>query len=820
MGSEFQRFWNYVDPNGVSSRIDITALFNPEAIGRLTIADTQADVLAAGSAKRLGARTEETSKGAIDMVGRPLSSFSMGKAALDGVPQFLIAALGYWNRKSLYEIYENGGGLSRMWGTPPVVIDYQSRESPYGSADCVRRNLQELAVDRPTFILQIDNVFGELDFKSLLGFSQEKNAFMTLTLTTVDDPSQYGTVKLDGSGRVTGMCEKSVLTLSVEDAARLNPYDAAGEIIKITPGIAQQLGLPKESVDYTHTMTHENARMIDYRSLVGQKVGLSRTQQQKLGYTKINCGLYYLAPGARVLLNSQECLDFFAREGSDIGGNLIGWLLAQKFPVFGYELDQHSKAQMGKVMWRDAGFPRELLETTADIVQGRVAYYEIPGRIEGTDIFIMPGNTDASRRSREDILTQVRVGDVRIDTSRGRVVIGEDVELASGVALEGPTYVGHHAKIGVKNPNVQNRIRISGSSIEPYSRVGAVDETKIPGKGRLGNNVLVRRSIIGEHTIVVGGESERATTQVTELEVEGGSGKTYLPSLIGGDCRISGGCRLEGVEISPHHTIETTHMIGAKFTSLRTPALPPMTPEQERLRRDVEFGTPDPSQIHMVRMRGYQRAAREFALALNEKDMLYSLGRADVEIHRAASIRQERLQTENDRHKKEMERLYQIVHSIEREKPNLDDEERSFAANALKRLAVAGSLNTGSANSVKTVQYLQAASKLLDRGERKSAEALLNKAVERAGSGDDQVAKALADGLRPQLIKEIEISTMVKEIERISLVPGDTESEKRIKQSLSDTTRAMVNAMKDGLLTSDKIIDLNAKLSRERKRLR
>jgi hypothetical protein len=53
---EFPRFWNYVDPNGISSRVDLTAIFNPEAVGRLTIADTQGDILAAGGAKRLGAR--------------------------------------------------------------------------------------------------------------------------------------------------------------------------------------------------------------------------------------------------------------------------------------------------------------------------------------------------------------------------------------------------------------------------------------------------------------------------------------------------------------------------------------------------------------------------------------------------------------------------------------------------------------------------------------------------------------------------------------------------------------------------------------------
>ena len=822
MDPEYPRIWTYVDQNGISSRVDITAIFNSDAVGRLTIADTQADVLAGGTAKRLGARTEETSKGAIDVVGMPLSSFTLGKAALDGVPRFLIAALGYWNRKSLFEIYHDGTELSRLWKTPPVDMDYQTRESPYGSADCLRRNLEELGQDKPTFVLQLDNVFGELDFKSLLEFSKQKNAFMTLTLTTVDDPTLYGTVRLDKDKKVTGMCEKSVLTLAEDDARRLNPHDAVGDRIKITPGIAEQLGLPPESVDYPHLVTHEDARRIDYRKLVGKRVSLTRKQLQHLGYNKVNSGLYYLAPGARVVLNSQECLDLFAREGSDIGGNLIGWLQTQKFPVFGYDLDEHSTisvAKWGKVMWRDAGMARELLETAIDIIEGKVTYYEIPGRVEDTGVYLMPGATDASNKARSEIIRQMKAEEIRVDTSRGRVVVGENVEIAAGTTIEGPTYIGHQAKVGVKNPKVNNQILITASSIEPYSRIGVVDETRIPARGRLGNHVSIRRSILGEHTIIVGGETERTATEITEFETEGPTGKTYLPSLIGGDCRISGGCKLEGVEISPHHTIETSHMIGAKFTSNRTPALPPRTLEQEKLRRDVEFSTSDPSQIHIDRMRGYQRASRDFALRLDERNMLYALGRADIEIHRAASIRQERLQQENDRHRKAMEGLYRVVHQIERGEPDLTPSERSYGANALNRVHVNGSLNLTDHNTIKAIRYLYAASTLLEEEERKSSEALLNKALETAGVSGDHILQEMAKGMEPILRKEIEISTMIKKIGNTALTPGDANAAGDIRKALSDTTRKMVEAMNQGLMTSERITDLNVKLARERKRL-
>jgi NDP-sugar pyrophosphorylase family protein len=817
---EFPRFWNYVDPNGISSRVDLTAIFNPEAVGRLTIADTQGDILAAGSAKRLGARTEEASKGAIDMVGVPLSSFTIGKAALDGVPKFLVAALGYWNRSSLHDIYLDGSGLRRLWSTPPVVVDYQSRESPFGSADCVRRNLEELGGDKATFILQLDNVFGELDFNDILAESTRKAAFMTLTVTTVDDPTMYGTVKLDRDGRVTGMCEKSVLTLTEEDAGRLNPNDAVGETIKLTEGISRQLGLAPESVDYPHIMGPEDARKIDYRKLVGRKVSLSRTQLQHLGYTQQNCGLYYLAPGARVVLNSQECMDMFNREGSDIGGNLIGWLVKQRFPVYGYDLNAHSKGSVekwGKVMWRDAGVPRELLETMWDIVEGKVAYYQIPGRVEGRDVYIMPGTTDVSGKAREEIIRQISAGEVKVDTSKGRVVIGEDVEISPGTTIEGPTYVGRQAKVGVRHPKIRNSITITASSIEPYSRVGVVDETRIPPRGTLGNHVAVKRSIVGEHTTVVGGENDRHVTRITDLESAPGAG--YQPTLIGSDCRISAGCVLEGVEISPHHTIETTHMMGAKVTSYRSPWLQPTNKAQEDLRRKVEYAFPDPSAIHIERIKSYQHHARDFALLLDEQMMLFSLGRAEMEARRAASIRQDKLLAENERHRREMERLFQTVHSIEREKPGLDLNEVTFARAHMRNLGLSGSLDLGDADTVKSVQYFSAASKLLERGERKSSEALVNRAQERGERSSDQAAKNLARRLAPRIRREIEISTKIKGIERTAVAPGDQETARQLKGSLGEVTRMMVASLKEGLITSDRITDFNQQLSKERKRL-
>jgi NDP-sugar pyrophosphorylase family protein len=822
---DFPRMWTYVDSSraseriDASQRIDVTRVFNRDVVEGCTIADTRADVLAAGSATRLGARTEEESKGAIDMVGKPLSSFTMGKAALDGVPRFMIAAKGYWNKTSLYGKYKRGGGLMELWNTPAVEVDYQSNESPFGSADCVRRNLEELGGDKPTFVLQLDNVFGELDFKNLLGFSQRKMAFMTMVLTTVDNPMQYGTVRLDAGGRVTGMCEKSLLTLTEEDAARVKPASAVGESVKLTPALVEQLGLPVESVGYTHVVREEDAAKLDYPKMVGKKVGLSKTQLEELGYTKVNAGLYYLAPGARLVMNSQECLDSFASEGSDIGGNFIGWLLRQKFPVYGYVLEEQSPASMakfGKVMWRDAGFPRELLETTVDIVQGRTLYYDIPGRVGDSDVFLMPGATDASARARKEILRQMRAGEVGMDTSEGRIVIGEDVEIAPGTVIKGPAYVGRKTQIGVKDARVKNTIKIAYASIEANSKIGIVDETRLQANRMLGNHVVVERSIVGEGTEIAGGAKERTATVITFS----GEGKAYIPTLIGGDCRIGAGARLKGTEISPHHTIDMCNLSGAKFTSERVPMLLATTPEQEAIRREVEFSTPNPSPMHTQRMKAYQRKAREYALKMDADNMRFCLGRAAMEVPRLPTIVQPAALEENDRHSAAMESLQDIVREIELGKPELNLKEQTYARQAFRRAGVEAGKPTDN-DAVKALKYLHASTLLLDHDERRSAEAVLEKAAERAAASSDANVRKVVTTLKPQLAKQIDISRMMKEMKQMPLVPGDLEAEERLRKRMGETTKDMLKAVADGLLPQDVAINtLNPKLADMRKRLK
>jgi mannose-1-phosphate guanylyltransferase len=88
-----------------------------------------------------------------------------------------------------------------------VTLHYAVEPAPLDTAGAVRFAALHAGVDS-TFVVVNGDVLTDLDVSALVRFHRERQAEGTLHLTPVDDPSAYGVVDTDASGRVLRFVEK------------------------------------------------------------------------------------------------------------------------------------------------------------------------------------------------------------------------------------------------------------------------------------------------------------------------------------------------------------------------------------------------------------------------------------------------------------------------------------------------------------------------------------------------------------------------------------------------------------------------------------
>jgi mannose-1-phosphate guanylyltransferase len=114
---------------------------------------------------------------------------------IDGV----ILSLGY-RPDAFLAAYPDG----RCLGTELV---YAVEPEPLDTAGAIAFAAREAGID-DTFVVVNGDVLTGLDVGKLIAFHREQGARATIHLTPVDDPSRYGVVQTDDTGRVTAFIEK------------------------------------------------------------------------------------------------------------------------------------------------------------------------------------------------------------------------------------------------------------------------------------------------------------------------------------------------------------------------------------------------------------------------------------------------------------------------------------------------------------------------------------------------------------------------------------------------------------------------------------
>src|SRR2546423_101159 len=79
------------------------------------------------------------------------------------------------------------------------------------------------------------DILCDLDFKALYDFHKRKGAAVTIALTEVSDPTQYGVVGLDANGRIAKFKEKPKAEEAFSNLVNAGIYVLEPEVLEFVP---------------------------------------------------------------------------------------------------------------------------------------------------------------------------------------------------------------------------------------------------------------------------------------------------------------------------------------------------------------------------------------------------------------------------------------------------------------------------------------------------------------------------------------------------------------------------------------------------------
>ena len=161
-------------------------------------------------------------KSMVPILNRPFLEGLLLRLKEDGVEEAALA-LSY-----LPEIVKAYFGDGTSLG---MRLSYAIEKEPLGTAGAVK-NLEEWL--EGTFLVLNGDIFTDLDLGEGVDFHREKGAAATIVLTSVEDPTAYGVVEADASGRVKRFVEKP----SREQVS--SPWVNAGTYV-LEPGVLEYI---------------------------------------------------------------------------------------------------------------------------------------------------------------------------------------------------------------------------------------------------------------------------------------------------------------------------------------------------------------------------------------------------------------------------------------------------------------------------------------------------------------------------------------------------------------------------------------------------
>lgn len=191
----------------------------------------KAILLLGGFGTRLRPLTNDIPKQMLPVCGRPMIEWVCEHLARHGVSEAVLS-LGY-RAEAFTSAYPQGR-------IGPLEFGVAVEPEPRGTAGAVRFAAEAAGIDGPFLALNAD-VLTDLDVSALVSFHRSVGAEATIALQPVADPTPYGLVVVDDSGRVLSFSEKPGPDAALPQRPRGEwPTVSAGTYV-LTPAVLDRI---------------------------------------------------------------------------------------------------------------------------------------------------------------------------------------------------------------------------------------------------------------------------------------------------------------------------------------------------------------------------------------------------------------------------------------------------------------------------------------------------------------------------------------------------------------------------------------------------
>lgn len=156
----------------------------------------KAIILVGGKATRLLPLSVNTPKSLVPVVNIPILEHLIGHIREHGIKEIVLA------QGHLAQAIVNYFGDGRQFG---VTIHHSYENIPLGSAGAAKNAAHLL---QETFLVLNSDIFSDMDFTAMLQLHRQSGAKATIATIPVEDPTLYGLVESNASGRVRRFLEK------------------------------------------------------------------------------------------------------------------------------------------------------------------------------------------------------------------------------------------------------------------------------------------------------------------------------------------------------------------------------------------------------------------------------------------------------------------------------------------------------------------------------------------------------------------------------------------------------------------------------------
>jgi mannose-1-phosphate guanylyltransferase/phosphomannomutase len=188
--------------------------------------------MAGGEGTRLRPMTANQPKPLLPVANRPIMEHVLGLLRRHGFSDTVVTV------QFLAALVRNYFGDGEDFG---MNLQYATEEMPLGTAGSVK-NAEDALRDEPFLVISGD-ALTDIDLTAMVRFHKEQGALVTVGLTRVPDPLEFGIVIADEDGRIQRFLEKPTWGQVFSDTVNTGIYVMEPEVLAEVP--------PGESVDWS-----------------------------------------------------------------------------------------------------------------------------------------------------------------------------------------------------------------------------------------------------------------------------------------------------------------------------------------------------------------------------------------------------------------------------------------------------------------------------------------------------------------------------------------------------------------------------------------